>query len=156
MEPGVTVDDLLPELENVKKTKRGWMARCPAHEDSSPSLSIGEGDDGRILLKCWAGCTTDKVCAALGLTIMDLFGATDRYATSWTPKTSAERMAFENRRLRRLTLALELRERRTLCALTHATNVLAVCLQQEPSIVLDRVWRVALEQLDAQAAEAAQ
>lgn len=33
-----------------------WIARCPAHDDSEPSLSIGTGDDGRVLLHCFAGC----------------------------------------------------------------------------------------------------
>lgn len=34
-----------------------WVARCPAHDDAAPSLSIGTGDDGRVLLHCFAGCT---------------------------------------------------------------------------------------------------
>jgi putative DNA primase/helicase len=39
--------------------------KCPAHEDSSPSLSVSETADGRVLVKCHAGCTQDKVIAAL-------------------------------------------------------------------------------------------
>ena len=41
----------------AKPNGRGWMARCPAHDDRTPSLSIAQGDDGRVLLKCHAGCT---------------------------------------------------------------------------------------------------
>ena len=52
------------------------MARCPAHEDRHASLSIGEGHGGRILLKCFAGCTPREVVAALGLTMSDLFADT--------------------------------------------------------------------------------
>lgn len=49
----------------AKKAGRGWVARCPAHQDTSPSLSIGEGDDGRILLNCFSGCTWGEVTDAL-------------------------------------------------------------------------------------------
>jgi hypothetical protein len=51
----------------------GWSARCPAHEDRQPSLSIAEGDDGRALIDCKAGCSPDAVCAALGMTMVNLF-----------------------------------------------------------------------------------
>lgn len=33
-----------------------YMARCPAHDDRTASLSIGEGKDGQLLLNCLAGC----------------------------------------------------------------------------------------------------
>jgi hypothetical protein len=42
----------------------GWMARCPAHDDRSPSLSIRERD-GRLLVHCHAGCLQADVIAAL-------------------------------------------------------------------------------------------
>lgn len=45
----------------------GWKAKCPAHEDSSPSLRITHGNNGRTLLTCRAGCTFHTVCAALGI-----------------------------------------------------------------------------------------
>jgi len=51
------------------------MARCPAHDDRSPSLSIRETNDGTILLKCFAGCGAADVVAAVGLTLADLFPA---------------------------------------------------------------------------------
>lgn len=46
---------------------------CPAHDDRTPSLSIRRTADGRVLLHCFAGCRTDDVLAALGLTWADLF-----------------------------------------------------------------------------------
>ncbi len=65
---------LLDRLNRPKQTGPGrWIARCPAHQDSSPSLSIRELDDGRILLHDFGGCGTDEVLAALGLTMSDLF-----------------------------------------------------------------------------------
>jgi hypothetical protein len=42
-----------------------WMARCPAHDDRTPSLSISIGDNGKPLVRCHAGCAQDQVIAAL-------------------------------------------------------------------------------------------
>lgn len=42
-----------------------WMARCPAHDDSSPSLSISAGSNGKVLVRCHAGCDQRDVIAAL-------------------------------------------------------------------------------------------
>jgi KaiC/GvpD/RAD55 family RecA-like ATPase len=50
-----------------------WLTCCPAHEDKVPSLSISEGQDGRALIKCFAGCTPESIVAALGLQMTDLF-----------------------------------------------------------------------------------
>jgi putative DNA primase/helicase len=43
----------------------GWMARCPAHDDREPSLSIRDADDGKVLVRCHAGCNQERVIAAL-------------------------------------------------------------------------------------------
>jgi putative DNA primase/helicase len=68
------VSALESERKQVRSAGRGkWEARCPAHEDRSASLSIGEGDDGRVLLCCHAGCATEDVVAALGIGMADLF-----------------------------------------------------------------------------------
>lgn len=72
--------EFLARVEGVKKTAEGWVARCPAHDDTNPSLSIGEGRDGRILLNCHAGCTSMEIVRALGLSIHDLFADDDRPA----------------------------------------------------------------------------
>ena len=47
------------------RTQRGWLVRCPAHNDRSPSLSISDGEAGRILVKCWTGCSFESVRDAL-------------------------------------------------------------------------------------------
>jgi len=67
------VERLLSRLQRVRKSGKGWTARCPAHDDRSPSLSIGEGDDGRCLVWCFAGCSEGEVARALGLEVRDLF-----------------------------------------------------------------------------------
>lgn len=67
------IDDILARLEGVKGGGGQYTAKCPAHPDSKPSLSIGVGEDGRVLLHCHAGCTPEAVAEALGLTVRDLF-----------------------------------------------------------------------------------
>src|SRR5262245_15589577 len=41
------------------------MARCPAHDDRTPSLSIRDADGGKVLARCHAGCDQEHVIAAL-------------------------------------------------------------------------------------------
>jgi hypothetical protein len=50
-----------------------WVARCPAHDDRGPSLSIRELEDGRVLLFDFGGCSVHEVVAAVGLELTDLF-----------------------------------------------------------------------------------
>lgn len=69
--PMDVVLDRLPS--KPRRSGRGWTTRCPAHEDRTPSLSITEATDGKVLIRCWAGCSTESVLAALGLRWSDLF-----------------------------------------------------------------------------------
>ena len=65
---------ILDRLQGVRANGRGkHMARCPSHQDKSPSLSIRELDDGRTLIHCFGGCSTVDVLASLGLEMGDLF-----------------------------------------------------------------------------------
>ena len=56
-----------------RRAGAGYRSRCPAHDDRAPSLSVGEGAEGRALVNCLAGCDTEAVLAELGLTYRDLF-----------------------------------------------------------------------------------
>jgi predicted transcriptional regulator len=69
----MNITQILSRLQGVTRNGDGWKALCPAHDDQTPSLSIMEGDDGRTLLKCHAGCSTEAICAKLNLTLADLF-----------------------------------------------------------------------------------
>jgi hypothetical protein len=69
----MNVSAILPKLKAVAKTATGWQARCPAHDDKTPSLSVSEGSDGRLLLHCHAGCSVEAITAALSVTKADLF-----------------------------------------------------------------------------------
>ena len=67
------IDNLISRLRRVKRTGNGqFIACCPAHDDRSPSLSIREVDDGRVLLNCLAGCATEDVLGAVGLDFGDI------------------------------------------------------------------------------------
>ena len=67
-------DALLEHLEKVKRTGTGrWIACCPAHADTSPSLSIRETDQGVILLHCFSECSVEEILGAVGLTFDALF-----------------------------------------------------------------------------------
>jgi hypothetical protein len=43
----------------------GWVARCCCHEDNNPSLSLRDGEDGKLLVKCFAGCDPRDILAEL-------------------------------------------------------------------------------------------
>jgi putative DNA primase/helicase len=76
------VSGVLERLEQVRQTSEGWCARCPAHDDRIPSLCIAQGQDGRILLKCQAGCSAGAIVQALGLRLTDLFPPRERPGSS--------------------------------------------------------------------------
>jgi putative DNA primase/helicase len=66
---------ILDRLDGVRPSGAGYDARCPAHDDRVASLSVSTGDSGGVVVHCHAGCDTDKVIAAAGLTMTDLAGA---------------------------------------------------------------------------------
>lgn len=62
------IADILSRLDKVRQTGKGtWIARCPAHDDKGPSLSLREVEDGRVLLHCFAECLPVDVLTSLGL-----------------------------------------------------------------------------------------
>ena len=69
----MNIDALLCRLDGAKETGHGkYVARCPAHDDRSPSLAIKDGGDGRVLVHCFAGCETEDVLSAIGMTFSDV------------------------------------------------------------------------------------
>jgi len=113
----MTIDTLLSRLDGVRKrTGDQWSARCPAHEDKSPSLSVRELPDGRVLLRCFADCDVRNVLAAIGMDLADLF-----------PDTPAHRVVgsgpLARRRLLSAGQALQLLEFETLLVYVAANNL---------------------------------
>ena len=67
------VNSIIELLDGVRRSGRGYISKCPAHSDRHPSLSITQGEDGKILLYCFAGCNVNEICSAIGLKVTDLF-----------------------------------------------------------------------------------
>lgn len=68
------ISKVLSRLDGVRQTAADrWVARCPAHDDSSPSLAIRELPNGELLIHDFAGCSTERVLDAIGLEFADLF-----------------------------------------------------------------------------------
>lgn len=66
---------LLLCLRNLSGGGDQWTGCCPAHADSSPSLSVALKPDGTLLMNCFAGCNFDDICTAVGLSPADMFGS---------------------------------------------------------------------------------
>lgn len=67
------IDLILQHLPDAKRCGKGWTACCPGHDDRKASLSVDIGEQGRVLLRCHAGCATPALLAAMGLTLRDLY-----------------------------------------------------------------------------------
>jgi len=87
----------MKRLRALKLTIRGsgpWQARCPAHADTEPSLSITEKADNVLLMHCWGGCTTMAVLDKLGLDLSVLYPS--RYALQFGHRRHHESVAFRD------------------------------------------------------------
>ncbi len=79
----MSANELISRLQKVRRTGNGtWTACCPAHADKSPSLAVRETEDGRVLVKCFAGCDVESILDAIGLTFDDLFPETHEHRKS--------------------------------------------------------------------------
>jgi len=89
-----------------RKAGGGWMARCPAHDDRKPSLSIRRGDGGKVLVRCHAGCDQRQVIAALRRRGLWDHGDHRRFtgSTSWT--AASQRSDRDNAKRTEIALAI--------------------------------------------------
>jgi putative DNA primase/helicase len=55
----------IARLLSGRRVGSAWMAKCPAHDDREPSLSIREADNGKVLVRCHAGCEQVQLIAVL-------------------------------------------------------------------------------------------
>jgi len=85
------VEDIITRLDFCKPSgKDAWMARCPAHDDNGPSLSIKDAGGGRTLIHCHAGCGALDVLDALGLDWSALYPPTDQHHYSPVTRRQAK------------------------------------------------------------------
>lgn len=83
---GAAFRDFIETLDRAGCTGSNGSYTCPAHDDGTPSLSVTDGD-GSVLVHCHAGCATEEVVAALGLTMGDLFDRSNGHrqpVATWT------------------------------------------------------------------------
>lgn len=120
------VEAVLSRLHGVRPVGQNrWVALCPAHDDAHPSLAVHEAPEGKVLLRCWAGCPTGAVLAALGLRWTDLFpDAGRRRGKALTPaeRKAAHRAQAVVELRRRLDAASEELHRR-LCVYVRAIHL---------------------------------
>lgn len=76
----MNIEEFVAKLEGARQSGAGWVARCPAHGDANPSLSVNRGEDGRILVHCHAGCSAQEVVEAMGLKLADLMPSNEKAA----------------------------------------------------------------------------
>ena len=108
------IDTILARLEKVRQRQPGqWSARCPAHADKGPSLSVRETPAGGVLLYCFAGCGASDILGALGLTFSDLY----------PPREASGREPPHTPRLLTAAQALELLETEALLVAVAAANL---------------------------------
>lgn len=144
---GIFVDPaslLLSRLQGVVKTGQGWRACCPAHGSKSASLSIARGDNGTLLVHCFAGCQICDVLAAVSLRVGDLFVRRDIRTMSAAERSQLRQGAL----LPRWRAALEV--------LAHEATIVLIAADKLGSLTmlddeeLSRLRLAALRTFDAQ------
>jgi hypothetical protein len=90
--PQFTIQAVLDSLQDVQQSNGSWLAKCPAHDDKSPSLSIGQAQDGKLLLHCFAGCEFDAIRSAMNLSPTP-FTPRPRFHTTTGTTHQRERLA---------------------------------------------------------------
>ncbi len=128
----MSLETLIDRLDGVRETGHDkYVARCPAHDDRSPSLAIKDCGNGRILLHCFAGCDVESVLDALGLSFSDIMP--ERVGEMHTYKPVRQR--FDARQVLRV-----LRPEATLVAIAAENIAEGVTLSDEDR---DRVFNAA-------------
>jgi len=89
----MTFEEIISRFPGARKPngKNGFMVPCPVHGDGTPSLSISRGNGSGPLFKCFAGCDTENVLAASGLTWQDILPPKEREKTRKPSPAAASR-----------------------------------------------------------------
>ena len=125
----MNIDELADHFDSVKMTARGFTARCPAHDDRTPSLAIDEGATS-YLVKCGVGCSFFDIVDAAGLHPLNF-----KIGGTWTTTSSSAMVGSKARDRMR-----EMRERKGL-VLTTLAQIAEVALQPDPEWLAEIVDR---------------
>lgn len=98
------VSFLLARLERVRQYATCWRTDCPCVHTSHGTLSVKVGDDGRLLLHCFAACEVQEIVRALGLEVADLFPQREKVDLS--PPSRARRRELVEMGQRRAALSV--------------------------------------------------
>jgi hypothetical protein len=137
----MNLEAILDRLSGERRNGSGWMARCPAHEDRSPSLSIRK-ENGKILLHCFGGCSIEAVCAALEIKVRELF---DKRSEMHKPKPRIVRETEKRITWLRSRLTPGDRERAVTVVLADETNLDAAIARALALAVEGELVQVALD-----------
>jgi len=96
----MNIESFLTHLQKVRPSGNGWLACCPAHDDKSPSLAVGIGNAGGIIVRCFAECSFESIVDSLGLKPADLMPETlpDVHAVkpiAFNARTALEALAYQ-------------------------------------------------------------
>ena len=61
----MTAADIVAMALGGQRQGRGYLVHCPCHDDLTPSLSVDDGEDGRLLVRCFADCDSIDVLREL-------------------------------------------------------------------------------------------
>jgi len=99
--PSQQTATFLSRLNGVRQTNNGWVARCPCrNDDNNPSLSIGQGDDGRTLITCHRAmsCNVEQICNAVGMRVAELMpNSGDKIITFNPNQSQSSSVKYEKR-----------------------------------------------------------
>jgi hypothetical protein len=93
----MNIADFLGLLQKVKHNGDGFVADCPACNDTKQHLSVAEGNDGKILIKCFKGCETSAILQAMGLGLKDLFPPKEKPTGPWRDMTCYDYLDAEGK-----------------------------------------------------------
>ncbi len=142
-------DVLLARLEGVIQTKPdAWSARCPAHEDRSPSLSIRQTAD-KVLFHCFAGCAADDILAAVGLRWTNLYP--DRWRAAHAAAVAPNRRRRQAQRV--LIDGIDIEVERTILRIAAADLRArkAMSIEDRGRVEVARLRVAAADEFDAEA-----
>ena len=106
-----------------RKAGGGWIARCPAHKDRTPSLSIRDADENKVLVRCHAGCDQEHVIVALRG--RGLWGESGPRSSPWMARRKPVEPAPDRDDARRTEMALAIFQSATPAPGTPAASYLA-------------------------------
>lgn len=89
--------DVGSRLAGIRPSGDGYVARCPAHDDTTPSLSVSVGETGKLLLHCHAGCDQRAVLDAIQATpqMLDPNREERSVVSEWSPSKAPTEAIYD-------------------------------------------------------------